>query len=39
MPGRGSALDTNDWHLLDRLTTQVERLADELERLNDNLED
>lgn len=39
MPGAGSCLDRNDFHLLKRFTRQVERLADEVERLNDTIED
>ena len=38
MPGNDSALDRNDFQMLERLTRQVGRLADEIERLNDNIE-
>lgn len=39
MAGAGSALDRNDYQLLDRLNGNIARLADGLERLNDNLEE
>lgn len=39
MAGAGSALDRNDYQLIEDLVRQVGRLADEVERLNDGLED
>lgn len=39
MPGAGSALDRQDWQLLDALRVEMRRIANELERLNDALEE
>lgn len=38
MAGAGSALDRNDYRLIERLTNEISRVADELEELNERLD-
>jgi len=39
MPGNGSALDRNDYQLLQELNHNISQVTDQLERLNENLEE
>ena len=34
MPGAGSCLDTNDWHMLNELSDNIRRLAEAIEEQN-----